>query len=233
MSKRGIKDIYQLQQKADELFSKGLTQSQVAQELDVSTRTLRRWQKNPQSLVKVLETSAIKVLDHVAIPQKEEIPHEPSLELKEAQVTQSAGTLQDVLPRRYAEQIDDLLQLCLDTLNRVLSSPDISPGHQLAACKIVREMKQDSMLWVEKIEIGDNVSDFQLVQTVLRQIILRPNVAPKIIQAATVLLKLCQLQVQIPSLVVPDLEEEYLDLRSLSDDELARRYAQVMSNGKS
>lgn len=209
MSKRSIKDIHKLQQKAHELSEKGRTQLQIAKQLGVSTRTLRRWQHKPKKIEEVLQADAAKVK---VLP----LPLPTKLKLQK-----------DEAP--YTQQIDDLLQLSLDTLNEVLTNLDIAPRERLNACKIVKELKRDLMIEGNStifVERG-GLSDIQLIQEVLREILVKSN-TQKAIQAAATLLKASQMQVESPK----EIDYSSTELKSLSDEELDKLYTDVLGNGR-
>lgn len=222
--RQNIRDLYEMQQRALELLRGGMTQQQVAALIGVSDRTVRRWVQNPISLDQVLAENRVQISDYVP----------PNSQNSEPLAPLEPASLENL---SFEDQVDRLLQLSLEGLNRILTNPELSPRDFLNACRTVRELKRDSLtVWVNPamaISANEEEGDFDLALRVLREALLSPNSNSRSIQGALGMIKMLQAKAELPQSVLSgkdEMESAELqqDIKSMSVDQLMAEYRGII-----
>jgi hypothetical protein len=120
MAKRSQQDVAILAERAYKLLESGMSTSEVAQQLQVSPRTLQRWKNRPRllPLAELENNSQIEVLDSAADFEKQEFRR-------------------GILNFKSASRLEKLISVAMDQIEAVLINPDSRPADRLRACQIV------------------------------------------------------------------------------------------------
>jgi hypothetical protein len=119
MAKRSQQDVAILAERAYRLLESGMSTSEVAQQLQVSPRTLQRWRNRPRLLpLAELENSQIEVLDSDDDFDKMEY----------------RGYL---LNFKSTSRLEKLIPAAMDQLEAILIDPNSRSSDKLRACQII------------------------------------------------------------------------------------------------
>lgn len=121
MAKRSQQDVAILAGKAARLLESGMSVAEVADELQVSARTVQRWRNRPRLL-----------------PQgrPEEKPH-PHIEVVDSDDFQKNEFQEAILSYKCAGKLEALIPIALDQLESILKNPDTRTTDRLRACQLI------------------------------------------------------------------------------------------------
>jgi hypothetical protein len=125
MAKRSQEDVAILASKATQLLKNGLSVSEVAEQLQVSTRTIQRWRNRPQVLP--IRRSGIEEKPQLESIGSENEPPYPSQNdfQRHLRYFDDAGKLEALIP------------VALDELKHILENPDTRIADKLRACQVI------------------------------------------------------------------------------------------------
>lgn len=234
MPNRSAKTLYQLQRKAQCMFSEGMTNGAIARQLNTSVRTIQRWRNSPEDTLQGVE-GALAVLDEARLQNNDDLvyfetsrePQEPTVELKNDALGEVCS--------EDSRKISELFKGALDGLQNLLINDELSPRDRISCFKLVLELKRDSATFCSnKKQVQDSeLSDFQLVRQTLRETVLSPNANPRNAQNAIALLKLLQAQDCLPKSIVSNqrgqaLDEARREVEAMTSEQLFDEYQRII-----